>query len=157
MQDSSQDSSKVVAVIDDDELMRDALRHLLWAFDCDVELYESAEAFLAAVAETKASCLLSDIQLGGMSGIELGRKLAAAGTTFPTIFMTASEDETIRQRAMELGCIAFLNKPFAPLALAEALIAADKRSATKPRTNGLAAPVPEVIQDGYRFADKERL
>lgn len=150
-----QDSSYVVAVIDDDELMRDALRNLLWAFDCDVELYDSAEAFLAAVAETKASCLLSDIQLGGMSGIELGRKLAAAGSTFPTIFMTASQDETTRERAMELGCIAFLTKPFAPLALAEALIAAGKRSETSLKTNCQAAPVAELIQDGCRFDDKD--
>ena len=122
--------SNIVAVVDDDDLMREALQNLLQAFDYVVELYESAEAFLAARATTKAGCLVSDIHLGGLTGIELGRALKAAGSRLPIIFMTASTDPGLRARAMDLGCIAFLSKPFAPLALAEALNAALNRCPT---------------------------
>jgi CheY-like chemotaxis protein len=113
--------NNIVAVVDDDDLMREALQNLLLAFDYEVELYESAEAFLAARATTNAGCLVSDIHLGGMTGIDLGRALKASGARLPIIFMTASTDPGLRARAMDLGCVAFLGKPFPPLALAEAL------------------------------------
>lgn len=118
----------VVAVIDDDELMREALERLLAANDYAVELYDSAESFLAAVAGTKANCLLVDVHLEGISGIELGRGLAAAGFRFPVIYMTGSTEESVRARAMQAGCVAFLTKPFTPPALDEALMAAKRRS-----------------------------
>jgi len=118
----------VVAVIEDDEILRETLRSLLTAHDYPVELYESAEAFLAAVGASKASCLLVDIHLDGISGIDLGRGLAAAGLRLPIIYMTGSPDETLRARAMQAGCVAFLTKPFTPTALDEALSAARRRS-----------------------------
>ena len=60
-----------------------------------------------------ATCLLLDIHLGGISGIELQRRLTASGSKWPVIFMTASDDEAARNEAMDVGCIAYLRKPFA--------------------------------------------
>ena len=120
--------SLVVAVIDDDDVLQEALATLLRASQYDVEQYDSAEAFLASVADSRADCLLVDVYLGGISGIELGRGLAAAGFRFPIIYMTGSPDDTLRGRAMQAGCVAFLTKPFTPPALDEALGAAKRRN-----------------------------
>lgn len=117
-------SSFVVAVIDDDDLIRDALRALLPAFDCTVELYASADAFLAAVATTRASCLMIDVNLGEESGIALGFGLVQAGFKFPIIYMTACTHESTRRQALKAGCVAFLGKPFVPAELYRALDAA---------------------------------
>ena len=121
------ESSFAVAVIDDDEIVREAMGNLLVANHYEVELYGSAEAFLAAVASTRAKCLIVDIHLDGICGIELGRGLASAGFRFPVIYMTGSTDEMLRARAMQAGCVAFLTKPFTPPALDEALMAAKRR------------------------------
>jgi FixJ family two-component response regulator len=120
----------VVAVVDDDDILRQALGSLLAAQGYGFELYGSAEDFLAAVADTKANCLLIDVHLDGICGIELGRGLATAGFKFPIIYMTGSPDEILRGRAMQAGCVAFLTKPFTPPALTEALSAAARRSAS---------------------------
>jgi FixJ family two-component response regulator len=119
--------SNIVAVIDDDDLMRLALRHLLAAFKYAPELYDSAASFLAAAGSSKAGCLLIDVHLGCVSGIELGRGLAAAGLKFPIIYMTASTEEIIRERALDAGCVAFLRKPFHAPVLLDALNAAGVR------------------------------
>jgi len=120
--------SNVVAVIDDDAVTREALRLLLSSLGCETELYESAETFLARVGKSAATCLLVDVELDAVSGIELGRGLAAAGFRFSIVFMTASTDQSIRQRAADVGGVAFLRKPIAPQALAEALVAARRQS-----------------------------
>jgi FixJ family two-component response regulator len=122
--------SYVVAVIDDDDVVREAVAGLLAAHEYEVELYESAEEFLGAVADSRANFLLIDVHLGGICGIELGRGLIKAGFRFPIIFMTGSPDESLRWRAIEAGCVAFLTKPFAPPALVEALSAAARHSAS---------------------------
>jgi FixJ family two-component response regulator len=124
-----ENSSYVVAVIDDSDVVREAVAGLLAAHEYEVELYDSAEEFLGAVGDSKANCLLVDVQLGGICGIELGCGLKKAGFHFPIIFMTASTDESLRGRAMQCGCVAFLTKPFAPPALTEALCAARRRNA----------------------------
>lgn len=118
------DRSNVVAVIDDDAVTRETLKLMLSTLGCEAELYDSAEAFLARVGDSAAACLVVDIQLDAVSGIELGRGLAAAGLRLPVVFMTASPDQAIRQRAMDAGCVAFLRKPIARHELAEALTAA---------------------------------
>jgi len=111
----------VVAVIDDDEMIRDSLEGLLSVAGYRAELFASAEHFIRDVLKSEACCLLVDIQLGDISGVELARQLAATGFKFPVIFMTGCTDDTIRRQALEFGCIAFLQKPFAAIELIEAI------------------------------------
>jgi len=108
-------------VVDNDPAMLKAMRQLLRAFDYDTELYDSAETFVSSAAESDAICLLVDVQLGGMSGIELKRRLAASGILTPVIFMTGSDCEVIRKQAHEAGCVGFLRKPFAASLLLDAI------------------------------------
>jgi FixJ family two-component response regulator len=119
----------IIAVIDDDPSIRDALENMLSAFGYCTELYSSAEEFIHAAITTEALCLVVDIQLGDISGVELARHLSAIGLTFPIIFITGSRDETTRRQALDSGGVAYLHKPFS----AEQLITAIT-SALSPRT-----------------------
>jgi FixJ family two-component response regulator len=114
-------AKKVIAVIDDDEVMLEALEQLISALGYETELYASAEAFINAATKSEAVCLVVDICLGDITGIELNRQLSAMGFTFPIIFMTGSDDNCVRIKAMELGCIAFLHKPFPANEIAKAI------------------------------------
>jgi len=114
----------VIAIIDDDSGMRDSLEDLLSVFGYRAEVYSSAEEFAAAAITTKAACLVIDIQLGDISGVELASHLFAIGFRFPIIFMTGSTDETHRRQALDLGCTAFLLKPFPAVQLIDAITTA---------------------------------
>jgi len=114
----------VIAIIDDDPDILDALELTLSSCGYRPALFASAEEFLGAAATSQAACLVVDIQLGGISGVELGRKLSANGFTFPIIFMTGSRDEQHRRQAMDFGCVAFLLKPFPADRLIEAITSA---------------------------------
>jgi FixJ family two-component response regulator len=103
---------KVVAVVDDDEALLTALEQFLSALGYQTELYDSAEAFIDAAMTSEASCLIVDIQLPDISGVELGHHLSDMGLTFPVIFVTGSDDAIIRKQAEEFGCVAYLQKPF---------------------------------------------
>jgi FixJ family two-component response regulator len=103
---------KVVAVIDDDPTMLKAIERLLSAKGFDAEVFTSAEAFLEGATASKATCLVLDIHLGGISGIELRRRLTTSGSRLPVIFITALDDEATHKEAMEAGCVAYLRKPF---------------------------------------------
>ena len=92
----------IVAVVDDDFAMRKAMATLLSAIGYCTELFASGEAFLDAAMRSEASCLIVDIQLGDISGVELGRQLATTGFIIPIIFMTAADDETLRSGATQL-------------------------------------------------------
>ena len=111
----------VIAVVDDDSQLREALGLLLAVFGYRTELFASAEQFLSAAAASDASCLIVEIELGDISGIELARQLAAAGFKFPIIFLTRSWDHAIRRQAMDLGCVAYLHKSFLAERLLEAI------------------------------------
>jgi FixJ family two-component response regulator len=113
-----------VAVVDDDFMMRKATAILLSALGYCTELFASAEEFLDAAMRSEASCLVVDIRLGDISGVELGRQLTANGFKFPIIFMTASDDEAIRNSAMQAGCVAYLRKPFPADELIDAIVRA---------------------------------
>ena len=112
---------KVVAVIDDDPAMLKAVERLLNAMGFDATTYVSAEAFLEGAIASKAECLVLDINLGGISGIELRRRLAASGSTLPTIFITGVDDESTHREAAEVGCVACLHKPFSAKLLIDAI------------------------------------
>ena len=103
---------KLVVVVDDDRTMLKSLERLLNASGFDTEVFPSAEAFLARTDAREAACLILDIHLGGMSGIELRRRLAESGSAVPVIFMTAFDDESTHEKATEAGCIVCLRKPF---------------------------------------------
>jgi FixJ family two-component response regulator len=112
---------KVVAVVDDDPGMRKATATLLSALGYCTELFSSGKAFLDAANASKAACLVVDVQLGDISGLEMWRQLEAAGCKFPIIFMTACDDEALHSQAMEFGCVAYLRKPFSADLLIEAI------------------------------------
>ena len=111
---------RVVTVIDDDPAMLTAIKRLLSAKGFDVELFSSAETFLADSPTSRTACLVLDIDLPGMSGIDLGRRLSIAGSSLPIIYITGLDDEATRNEAAEVGCVTYLRKPF----LAEHLISA---------------------------------
>ena len=105
-------TKRTIAVIDDSEIMRDAMVHLLCSAGFGVESYTSAAEFLAAADVSQADCLVVDIELGDITGIELVRELRDLGYPFPVIFMTGSPDDTFRRAARALECSAFFAKPF---------------------------------------------
>ena len=121
--------SRNIAVIDDSEIMRDAMVHLLCSAGFAVESYASAAEFLAAADLSQASCLVVDVELGDITGIEMVRELFDLGYSFPVIFMTGSLDETFRRAGRALCCAAFLAKPFQP---DEMLQAIDRAIACEP-------------------------
>ena len=114
-------NEQTIAVVDDDPSVRKALARLLSVFGYRVELFASAEAFLDAAPGSKAMCLLVDIRLGAMSGLDLARKLDAEGFEFPIVFMTGSEKNVVRLQCLELGCVAFLQKPIPEAHLMDAV------------------------------------
>ena len=120
---------KVVAVIDDNLGILGAMSRLLSAFGYDTELYASAKEFDDVAMRTEAICLIVDIQLGESCGIEFAQQLANAGFTMPIIFMTADDNESLKRRAMEIGCRGFLRKPFSADALIGTLVNLPARSA----------------------------
>ena len=101
-----------VYVIDDDEAMRDSLDFLLGAADFDVTLFESAQHFLDALPGVDFGCVVSDVRMPGIDGIELLKRLKADGRPFPVLIMTGHGDVPLAVEAMKLGAVDFLEKPF---------------------------------------------
>ncbi len=110
-----------MAVVDDDEGFLRAIGRLLRAAGFEPIAYASAEAFLADAASAQRDCAVFDIHLGGMSGLDLCRHLAAQGSTLPVIFVTAHDEPATREEAQEVGCAAYLRKPVPGRALIEAI------------------------------------
>ena len=102
----------MIAIIDDDESVRLATENLIRSFGFKTNVFASAEAFLTSSTMIDTDCLITDVQMPDMSGIELYEVLRLRGTTLPVIFMTAFPEERIRRRAQEAGAIGFLAKPF---------------------------------------------
>jgi FixJ family two-component response regulator len=113
--------NSVVAVIDNDSGILRAMKRLFSAYEYETELYASATEFLEVAAASMASCLIVDVKLEDISGVELALQLKEGGFTFPIIFMSASDDGVIERRAIEAGCIAYLRKPFSAELLMGAL------------------------------------
>ena len=112
MDEQMSDLQKTVAVVDDDPEMRASLATLLDALGYGVETYDSAETFLTCTSTCKASCLVIDINLGDITGVELAHQLCADGLKWPIIFMSGLTDAAIRNQAAAVDPIAFLQKPF---------------------------------------------
>jgi FixJ family two-component response regulator len=103
---------KVVSIVDDDRSVRESLKMLFESADFDAEIFASAEEFLSAGHPAESECLVLDVQLPGISGIELQKRLRAKGHNIAVIFITAHPDEHIRQLAMNAGATSFFAKPF---------------------------------------------
>jgi two-component system response regulator FixJ len=101
-----------VYVIDDDEAMRDSLNFLLDSSGFGVTLFEGAQAFLDALPGLAFGCVLSDVRMPGIDGIELLKRLKAQGNSFPILIMTGHGDVPLAVEAMKLGALDFLEKPF---------------------------------------------
>lgn len=117
---------RTVAVVDDDPSMRRSVERLLNANGFATEGYASAEAFFNRGDASRIGCLVLDIHLGGMSGVELWHRLKASGTALSVIFITAVEDEALEREVLKAGCVAYLHKPFP----AEFLISAVNKALT---------------------------
>jgi len=104
--------TKLIAVVDDDELVRVALQRLLKTSGFAVASFASAEDFLKSSQLPEIACLIADIRMPGMSGLDLQAQLQAASSTIPIIFITAHGDEKMRLQAMRAGAVGFLAKPF---------------------------------------------
>jgi FixJ family two-component response regulator len=103
---------RVLSLVDDDDSVRKATARLIESFGFTVEVFASGEEFLCFGSLRTTSCLVLDVQMPGMSGLQLQSQLAARGYRIPIIFITAHPDEEIRAQALEAGAVAFLTKPF---------------------------------------------
>jgi FixJ family two-component response regulator len=117
-------NNKVVAIVDDDEAVRVALEGLLRSARLTARAFESAEAFINSGQQCQAACLIADIRMPGMSGLELQAKLNAEGCRIPIVFITAHGDAKMRMQALRAGAVEFLAKPFDDEALLESVRAA---------------------------------
>ena len=111
----------LVAVVDDDESVRTAIGSLFRSMGSRTELFGGGEDFLSSPNLREFSCLVLDVQMPGMDGLELQLRLAAASHPIPIIFVTAYGDEKKRARALRGGAVSFLSKPFSEDALLEAV------------------------------------
>jgi FixJ family two-component response regulator len=103
---------RVITIVDDDESLRQALMGLMRALDFASEAYACAEDFLKSGRVQRTSCLIADLRMPGMSGLQLHHRLVASGNPVPTILITAHPDDGIRERALRAGIICYLTKPF---------------------------------------------
>src|SRR5258707_5649612 len=104
--------TKVVAIVDDDDLMRAALQGLLKSVGLPGRAFASAEEFLESGQQHETACLIADIRMPGMSGLELQAKLNSEHCKIPTIFITAHGDTTMRMQALRAGAVELMAKPF---------------------------------------------
>jgi FixJ family two-component response regulator len=117
-------STKLVAIVDDDDLVRSALQGLLKSVGVPAQTFASAEDFLNSGQQRQTACLIADIRMPGISGLELQAKLNAEHCRIPTIFITAHGDAKMRMQALRAGAVEFLAKPFDDEALLESIRAA---------------------------------
>lgn len=110
-----------VALVDDDDSVRRAVSRLLRVAGMEVRVYDSGGAFLDAVKNHLPECLILDLYMPSMSGLDVQSSLAARGLRVPIVFITAHDDPDAEQRALEAGAVAFLHKPFSEQQLLSAI------------------------------------
>jgi FixJ family two-component response regulator len=118
----------LIAVVDDDSSIRNATQDLLNAAGFSALIFENAESFLGSPVRASVACLVADMRMPGMTGLELHEHLAASGSEIPTVIITAHPEELGRERAREAGITCFLTKPFTPEELIECVHEALARS-----------------------------
>ena len=123
-QEKSPTERPLLSVVDDDESVRESLPDLLREFGFATRAFSSAEEFLTSDCVGQTKCLILDVAMPGMTGLDLQQELRRRGQEIPVIFITAQKDENIRQQALKQGAVDFLYKPFSDTALLEALNAA---------------------------------
>jgi FixJ family two-component response regulator len=129
---SSDQSSRLIAIVDDDQSVQCALQDLIESEGLSTLCFGSAEQFLDSEARYKAACLIADVRMPGMSGLELQAKLKAERCRIPIIFITAHGDAKMRIQAMRDGAVEFLTKPFDNAVLVETVHAAVEEHAKAP-------------------------
>ncbi len=102
----------LISIVDDDELMREAVKGLMKSLGYRAEAAASAEEFLSSRHVRRTSCLITDMQMPGMTGLELYQRLSTSGKPIPTILITAYPDDGVREHALSAGVIGYLSKPF---------------------------------------------
>src|SRR5712692_7533038 len=119
-----QEKAKLVTIVDDDESVRSALQGLMKVAGLPARAFASAEEFLESGQQHQTACLIADIRMPGMSGLELQAELNAESCRVPIIFITAHGDAKMRMQALRAGAVEFLAKPFDDEALLESVRAA---------------------------------
>ena len=114
----------MISIIDDDVCAREATEAIIRSLGYALATYESAEDFLGSDHVKNTSCLITDVHMPGLSGVELYQRLNGDGFAAPTIFVTGQPDETTRTQVLAAGAVAFLSKPFTKQALLDCLKAA---------------------------------
>ena len=115
---------RLVSIVDDDESLRRSVKNLLTSVGFQVETFASAEAFLQSAHRADTRCVVLDLRMPGMSGLDLLVHLAATGSPIPVVILTAHSDDEARRRTLQAGAVAFLGKPFH----GEALLGAVRRA-----------------------------
>ena len=123
---TSMSGSQLVAIVDDDRSVQSALKDLMESAGLSAQSFTSAEEFLESDQRSQTACLVADIRMLGMSGLELQAKLKAEGSRIPIIFITAHGNVKMKMQAMTAGAIEFLSKPFDDEVLLEKVRAALK-------------------------------
>jgi FixJ family two-component response regulator len=116
-----QDQARLIAIVDDDESARSAIHGVLKSVGLKPRLFASAEEFLASGQQNETACLITDVRMPGMSGLELQARLAEEGCRIPIIFVTAYGDTRMRTQAMKGGALVFLGKPIDDKVLLESV------------------------------------
>jgi FixJ family two-component response regulator len=125
----------LISIVDDDSVVRGAIESLLESYGFLAHTFASANAFLQSELGRETSCLISDVQMPGIDGVELQDRLANLGWNIPMIFMTAYPDDNVRTRALNAGAVCFLHKPF------------DAQSLIRCVDDALGRPTKEIAAD----------
>ena len=121
----------LISIVDDDPSVRDGIEDLVRAIGFDTAAFESADLFLQSPRLNDTSCLITDMRMPGMTGLQLYERLVASGKTIPTIVITAFPEEPDRARAEQLGVLCYIAKPFDESRLAVCIMSALSSGAAK--------------------------
>jgi FixJ family two-component response regulator len=122
----------LILIVDDDDAPRNAIKGLMRALGFRAEAFETAEDLLKSDRLRRAGCIIADMQMPHVSGLEMHRRLVGSGTSIPTILITAYPDDSVRTRALEAGIICYLTKPFSKNDLLACIHSALDRGAAGP-------------------------